>query len=255
MQDLRRLLDRELRRRLVQDEELGAEVDGARDRDRLSLASGEVHHRLSGIADADADLSQRRLSPCLRPAGVEEADRSDARADLVFTAEEHVAVDVHEIDDGQVLICNGYPKLLRLPWGAKPDGLALPEDPTCVRPEIPVQDLDERRLPRTVGPEEPDHLTMADVEIEVPQGRDAPEAFRQAERFQQVAIGWSGIGRRGVAHAGGVTRPPRWFTITTSTINSPMKARYQYPAMPARTSPFWMIPSMMQPNAVPITPP
>jgi hypothetical protein len=55
LEDLRRLFDRELGRWLIQNEELGTEVSRARDRDRLPLAAGEIHHRFTGVANANAD--------------------------------------------------------------------------------------------------------------------------------------------------------------------------------------------------------
>ena len=50
------LLDAERRGWLVEDQDPGAEVDGARDRDRLTLAAGERAHRLVRVADVDSHL-------------------------------------------------------------------------------------------------------------------------------------------------------------------------------------------------------
>src|SRR5439155_17066101 len=50
------LLDAERRGRLVEDQHARAEVDGAGDRDRLTLAAGERADGLIGIADVDSHL-------------------------------------------------------------------------------------------------------------------------------------------------------------------------------------------------------
>ena len=58
-----RLLDAERRRRLVEDQHAGAEVDRARDRDRLPLAARQRADRLVGVADVDAHLRHLLARP------------------------------------------------------------------------------------------------------------------------------------------------------------------------------------------------
>src|SRR3954471_3196980 len=58
LEDDARLFDAERRRRLVEDQDARAEVDGARDRHRLALTAGKRPDGLVGVADVDAHLSQ-----------------------------------------------------------------------------------------------------------------------------------------------------------------------------------------------------
>ena len=58
LQDHRRLFDAERRRRLVQDQHLGPEVDGPRDGHRLPLAAGERADGVRRVANLDPHLVQ-----------------------------------------------------------------------------------------------------------------------------------------------------------------------------------------------------
>ena len=66
LEDDARLLHAERRRRLVEDQHARAEVDRARDRDRLPLAARERADRLVRIADVDAHLAQLAADDRLR---------------------------------------------------------------------------------------------------------------------------------------------------------------------------------------------
>jgi hypothetical protein len=69
------------------------------------------------------------------------------------------------------------------------------------RPQDVEEEPDRRRLPRTVGPEEPEDLTGGDVEVEVVDGRE------RAKRFGQ-ALGGEGSRHRSALHGRGtVCRP------------------------------------------------
>ena len=71
-----RLLDAQRRGRLVQDQDLGPEVDRAGDGHRLALAAGERADRLVGVADVDAHLAQLLVHRALRERDVDVLERA-----------------------------------------------------------------------------------------------------------------------------------------------------------------------------------
>ena len=64
LQHDRRLMHAQRRGRLVEDQHLGAEIDGAGDRQALALAARQRADRLLGIAQLDAHLAQLVGMPC-----------------------------------------------------------------------------------------------------------------------------------------------------------------------------------------------
>ena len=76
----RGLLDAERRGRLVEDQDAGAEIDGAGDRHALALAAGKRADRLAGVADVDADLRHLLAGDAVGEAVVEAAEGPAAGA-------------------------------------------------------------------------------------------------------------------------------------------------------------------------------
>ena len=97
--DLRRLRRAEGRRRLVHDEDLGVEVDGAGDGHRLTLAAGERLHRRLEVLEAGVEpahhLSSRRLHGRV-------VQRAQAGHEL--PAQEDVGGGIHVVGQGQGLV-------------------------------------------------------------------------------------------------------------------------------------------------------
>ncbi len=52
-----------------------------------------------------------------------------------------------------------------------------------------AEDLDQRRLAGTVVAEQPEHLSLAQVDVDVPEGGDRPEALGDVLDAEYVILG------------------------------------------------------------------
>ena len=113
LQGLAGLLDAEGRGRLVEDQELGAEVHGPRDGQRLSLAARQGAGQLPAVLDpSDAHPLELLDGDPVRQLLVEAAEREHPR--LRLCPEEEVAGDAEERHGAAVLVDGADPSLPRL---------------------------------------------------------------------------------------------------------------------------------------------
>src|SRR5690606_18534542 len=102
---VRGLAHAERRCRLVEDQNAGAEIDGAGDRHRLPLAARKRAHRLIRLAQMDAHPAHLLHRDGVGRLEVEEAERTDALFRLPTHPE--IARDRHQRNHRQVLIDGG----------------------------------------------------------------------------------------------------------------------------------------------------
>jgi hypothetical protein len=189
-----RLLDAERRRRLVEDQHLRAEVDGARDRDRLPLAARERADRLVGIPDVDAHLAELLDHRLLRELHVHALQRPLPLRRL--GAEEEVPPDRHQRDRREVLEDGGDAALLGLARRVEARLLTLEQELTLVVLVDARQDLDEGRLARAVVTQHAGHLVGPDLHADVLQRDVARLEKRRAVALDDGVDGFDGGHRR-----------------------------------------------------------
>ena len=157
LEQLAGLLRRQHRRRLVEDEDVGAAEERLQDLDPLLLPDRDRADE-RGRVDDEPELLRQLAHPRLRPALVEE--------DLVarLHAEDDVLGHGHHRDEHEVLVHHPDPGLDRVPRRAEADRLPVQEDLARVVLVEPVEDVHQRRLAGAVLAEERVHLAPAHVE-------------------------------------------------------------------------------------------
>src|SRR6185369_10401354 len=108
---------------LVEDQDAGAEVDGAGDRDALALSAGQGADGLVDVFDDHAHLVEFAVGDLAHGFDVQRRKRVVAFADLA--AEEEVAPDLHQRHDGQVLVDGGDAVVQRLAGRAEGGRVAV----------------------------------------------------------------------------------------------------------------------------------
>ena len=98
----RRLVHAERRGRLVEDQHLGAEMDGPGDRDRLALAARQRADRLARVAHVDADVGHAPRGRWRRHCALSRREKGTRLLDRL-AAEEEVPRDAHQRDHAEVL--------------------------------------------------------------------------------------------------------------------------------------------------------
>ena len=158
LEQLLRLLRREHRRRLVEDEDVRAAVERLQDLDALLLADRDVLDagmRVDGQRVALGELADPLLG---RP--VVEEDAVPGR----LQREHDVLRHGHHRDQHEVLVHHAHARVDRRARRAEADRLPLDHDLALVRVVEAVEDVHQRRLARTVLAEERVHLSLAQVE-------------------------------------------------------------------------------------------
>src|SRR5215207_7904185 len=181
-----RLLDAEGGGRLVEYQHLGAEINGASDRDRLALAARERSHRLRGVAELDTDVFQLLAGDPVGCRHIEPLERPLALRRLA--PQEEVAGDVHQRDHRQILVDRGYPAVDSITRRVERDLLALQKELALVRPVDAGEYLDQGRLPSAVIPEKAHHLAGMNFHGDVFESDDVPEVLRDASRFHEGCV-------------------------------------------------------------------
>jgi len=195
--ELLRLLRGQHRGRLVEDEHIGAAVEGLQDLHALLLADADVLDTRPGIDD---ELECARDLLHARDGGVVvEEDAGSCR----LRRENDVLGDGHDRDEHEVLVHHPDPEIDRVPRRMDRDGFPLDPDFAFVGVVEAVQDVHERRFAGPVLTEERVHLAATQVEIDMVVGHDAGEAFDDPLQLEE----------RRLAHAvqivrGQTKRPP-----------------------------------------------
>ena len=170
--------------RLVEEEDVGARVDGAGDRDRLALAAGEAGHRRLQPRHVDADLIQGFAGPALHLADRQERQRGMR----LLAAQEHVLEDGELVDQRQVLVDGVDPQRPRLVDAARRVWLAPQEHLAPVRFLEAADDLHQGRLAGAVVAEQAEDLALAEVQVDVAQARRRAEALGDVLDAQDVVL-------------------------------------------------------------------
>src|SRR4051794_5316743 len=238
-----RLLHAERGGRLVEDQDARAEVHGARDRHRLTLAARERPDRLIGVADVDAHLAQLAPHDRLRLRRVEPLQRPDARPRL--RTQEEVPPDRHQRHHREVLVDGGDSLRAGVARGLERHRLAVDAQAALARLVDAGEDLDEARLACAVVAEDARHLAPVDVGRDLLQRDDVAVVLGDLVGFEQMR--------------GHVTL---WARLRTTRLSStaakriaPWNAYVQLLSHCASTIPSCTMPSIAAPKNVPITDP
>ena len=181
-EQLLRLLRRQNRRRLVEDEDVGSAVERLQDLDALLLADRDVVHeraRVDGQAEAAGDVAHALLGR-----RVVEQDAVVRR----LGREHDVLGDRHHRDQHEVLVHHADPVLDRRARRAELGLLAVDQDLALVRVVEAVEDVHQRRLAGAVLAEERVHLALAQVEVDVVVRNDAGEALRDPTKLENAPL-------------------------------------------------------------------
>ena len=168
------------RRRFVEHEEVALDGERPGDRDHRLLRPGQApdaHRRREVATDPGECLPRRPL------AGAPVDERAAAR---VATGHRDVLADAHPLDQAEVLVDERDRLAHAGVAGRVPVGHAVDDDVARVRRVDAAEDLDQRRLPGAVLPEERDDLAAPDVHRHVGQRPRAAERFRHVVEEQPV---------------------------------------------------------------------
>jgi hypothetical protein len=182
-QDDAGLLHAERRRRLVQDQHPGTEVERAGDRHRLPLSPGQRADRLVRVADVDAHGGQLPAGGLPRAGRVESEERPPAPGRL--GAEEEVPPDRHQRDRREVLVDRRDPRIERLPRRSERHRLPVEQHVAPVGAVHAGQDLDQRRLARAVVPQHAGDLTGPDRRGDAVEGDHRPVVLADVPELEQ----------------------------------------------------------------------
>ncbi|CAM5711800.1 hypothetical protein SBADM41S_04385 [Streptomyces badius] len=199
LQDHAGLLDAEGGGGLVQDEDLGTEVDGAGDGHALALTAGQGADGLVDVAQVDAHAEQFGTGRLAHLADVEALEGADARRRL--GAEEEVPPDRHQGDDGEVLVDGGDAPVQGVARVGEGGLLALDEEASGVVTVQPCDDLDEGGLAGAVVAEDAGDLARVDLQRDVLQGFDVAVELGHVGQFDERGRALLGRGRHDVASA------------------------------------------------------
>ena len=200
--DQRQHLPDELRiqrgRRLVEQQELRSEREGAHDPDPLLLPAGQlVRIAARLVRQPDAVEQDERL-------GCHRGPRAPLHDDGTFR---HVLQDglvrkqVVVLEDHRGAVAQGRELLLRGFPGEVQRQTARQVDRPAVGPLQAVQAAQDRRLARSRGTDEGEHLAAGDGEVDGVEHAIRPEALGQAAHGQQ-RIGLQRVGRQTIGGGG-----------------------------------------------------
>ncbi len=170
------------RERLVEQQDLRRRTHRSRDRDRLPLAAGELlglgvdarHAHLDLVEVLAGELPHRPL--------VEEAKRAHPRQ---LVAQEQVQVDRELRDQREVLVDGLDPVCAGVLDRVEVDALAADDHVAPVLLVEAAQDLDERALAGSVVADEPEHLALAQDEVDAAEDDERAEALRHAAHLER----------------------------------------------------------------------
>ena len=181
LEDLVRLGDAEGGRRLVEEHDLVVPQHGPGDRHGLALAAGQAGDQDPDARDLDREAPQDLDGLLLHRDLVEPAQRA-ARTRLATEVE--VADDVEVVAQREVLVDGRDPERRRIGWTRDRDDAALPQERAFVGSVDAADQLDERRLAGAVVADQRDDLAGVDVELDVGQRLDRPEAFADPTQLE-----------------------------------------------------------------------
>ena len=175
---------RQPHRRLVEDDQLGLEVERPGDRDALALAA---RHRADERVGRDRlrreaqELEHQLLGFGAHRRHVEQPDAARPLA-----AHEDVPPERLLVGQGPLLVDGLDPEVAGALHREVMDLLSLPPDRAGVGRVEPGDDLDQRRLAGAVVAEQPDDLVDADRDADVLQRADMVERLRDVLELEEV---------------------------------------------------------------------
>ena len=179
-EELARLLRRQHRRRLVEDQDLGAAEERLQDLDPLLLADGDARDERRRV-DREPELLRELAHPLLGAALVEQHDVAHR-----LDAEHDVLGDGHHRDQHEVLVHHADACPDRVLGRRERDGLAVDDDLSLVRPRQAVEDVHQRRLAGAVLAEQRVHLAAPQVEVDVVVGDDSRVALGDPPQLEDA---------------------------------------------------------------------
>src|SRR5207248_5774081 len=168
-----RLLRRQDRGRLVEDEDPRLAIERLQDLDPLLLAERELPDpgpRLDGEAVPLRELADGPLDHA-----VSEPERAALAA---VVAQDDVLRDGERLDEPEVLVDHPDPGVERVARDVEVDAVAVDEDLALVRPVQAGEDVGEGALAGAVLAEERVHLAGGGLEVDAVVREDAGEALR-----------------------------------------------------------------------------
>ena len=211
VEQLVRLLRRQHRGRLVENEHARATEDGLDDLDALLLADGELPDARVGV-----HLHVERLGDLAHLPHARSPAQPQPR---LVPAEHQVLRDGQRLDQPKVLVDHADAGCERVPRRVEPHGLAEQLDLSVVRAVEARQHVHQRGLARAVLAEERVHLSRGGLEVDVLVRDDAREALRDSPHRD-------GRYRRGAGSAGASRRiAARERLARLSHVPSPWRCR------------------------------
>src|SRR5262245_34874931 len=219
------------RGRLIEQQELGAEMIGTGDGDRLPLPARECPDRLVGGADSrEAERGQGRDRGASHLLPIHHSERAEALLELL--AEIEILPEVQLIDDCEILVDRLDAERASICRRAKLDRPAHKFELALGRFLVTCEDLEQGRLPGAIVADQPDHLARPNRQAHVEDDMVSAVAVRDAVEFEdrrQRAVDWffrlatGHLLRCGVHQWPPASRPMRVLAMTTTTSMMPMK--------------------------------
>ena len=172
-EQLSRLLRRQDRGRLVEDQHARILVEGFQDLDALLLSQGQLPDACARFDGEPVSLRHLGDAPLDRP-GVQQ----ERPADVTVITEHDVLGDAERLHESKMLVHHGDARIERVAWGVELDRLTPQADLAAVRPVEPRQDVGQRRLAGAVLAQQCVHLARGRLEVDVFVRDDGGESFR-----------------------------------------------------------------------------
>ncbi len=219
LRERRGLLDVESGGRLVEEQQLRLRHERAAELDEATATQAEHLDRTIGLALEPEQLEHRvdlghlvarRVGP------VEEVLPQMARLVALPLCDQEVVADGRAREELEPLERAPEPETCPLVDGQPADLLTVEHDGSLLRAQHAEQAVEERRLPRAVRTDEPDHLAVRDIEVDAAERGDAREALRDPRRLEELRAG-PRCRRLGPARDVGHVPPPAGAGAATGT--------------------------------------
>ena len=185
LEQLVRLLGRQYRGRLVEDQDVGTAIERLQDLDPLFLAHRDVadeRARINGQREALGELANALLGRALVQQQI-----------VAWLDPEHdVLGDGHHRDQHEVLVDHPDPGSDRVSCRRELDPLAVQEELSGIGPVQAVEDVHQGRLAGAVLTEQRVHLTAAHIQIDVVVGHGARELLPDPAHLENEIVGHRG---------------------------------------------------------------
>ena len=183
LEQLHRLLRRQHRGRLVEDQDVGAAIERLEDLDALLLAHGDVADARVRV-DVEAELLGELADAAFGGGGVEKYAVPPR-----LRGEHDVLGDGHHRDEHEVLVHHPDPGGNRAVRRADVGRLAVQQDLALVGPVEPVEDVHQRRLAGAVLAEQCMHLAGAEIEVDVVVREHTRKALGDPAQLEDGRVG------------------------------------------------------------------